>query len=111
MFKFKAVVALATFAAAAAVGIVGTAGTVGSGVLTSMAPGAVGSPRATAPAPTATPVRAAVVRPAVAQPVVGRPAAVIPVRKGNDQWMWIVPVGADSEPSAPEGAADILVEV
>ncbi|WP_329194470.1 hypothetical protein [Streptomyces sp. NBC_01435] len=100
MSKFKAFVALAAFAAA-----------VGTGVLASMAPGAAASSRATAPALTATPEREAVAPPAAEQPAVGPPAAVIPVRTGNDQWMWIVPVSVDSVPAAPENAAGILVEV
>ncbi|MFD5186909.1 hypothetical protein ACFWMU_01930 [Streptomyces sp. NPDC058357] len=100
MSKFKAFVALAAFASV-----------VGTEVLASMAPGATESPRATAPALTATPVREAVARPAVEQSAAGRPAAVIPVRTGNDQWMWIVPVGADSNPAAPENTSGIHVEV
>ncbi|MEU2674130.1 hypothetical protein ABZ622_35770 [Streptomyces sp. NPDC007164] len=103
MLKLKAVVALATLASAA------IAANVGESVST--APRAVESPRATPSALIATPVREAVARPVVAQPTIGRPTAVIPVRTGTDQWMWIVPAVAGSGPAAPEGAADVLVEV
>ncbi|MGW2109815.1 hypothetical protein [Streptomyces sp. NPDC001948] len=103
MLKLKGVVALATLASAAIA--------VNAGVSVPTAPRAVESPRATASALTATPVREAVARPVVAQPAIGRPAAVIPVRTGTDQWMWMIPAVADSGPAAPEGTADVLVQV
>ncbi|MFF9567830.1 hypothetical protein [Streptomyces sp. NPDC014685] len=50
-------------------------------------------------------------REAVAQPTAARTAAVIPVRTGQDQWMWMIPVGAGSASAAPEDVVDSLIEV